>query len=187
MKKFALFAGLAALATVGGVFASWTFSNNTKDIALNDQTFEITADTHIKLDGLFGSVEISKNYGNGQMRIIQKTENSYVFGFENHEDEMFRVVYIPAEHEIAHSLSVRYSWSLTRVVGENSTLIVKNDKSMPMDINNEDNYESKVYFDLEGKDLAQDGIDTVDELETFLTEPGVKWVITLTSSVHKIA
>lgn len=57
MKKLSLIAGLACLATVGGVFGAWTFGSETNEATKNEELAAITVDTDvITLGGITADV-----------------------------------------------------------------------------------------------------------------------------------
>ena len=114
MKKFALFAGLAAVATIGGVFAAWTFHNHVSTKELNEEKVAITANQDIDLVGLYGEATLTKK-GDGGVQIVQAEEDSYKIALADAgEKESYTVTYDPVTDETTTKIKLVYTWTLIR-------------------------------------------------------------------------
>lgn len=107
MKKFTLLSAIAALATVGSVFAAWEFTGGQTSKSANaDKSIAVTIDkTVTTIGGLSGEASMSLS-GNVDVKYEQSATNSYVPVINEKLDQdeakgTFTVSYTPGTYEEA--------------------------------------------------------------------------------------
>lgn len=171
MKKFALLGAVAALATAGGVFAAWTFTNNASYEPI-DQNVSISVGTQVYNQG-YGSASLTtKDYaialdgdGTSNNNEIKITETGSIV-----------LTYVPAE---TGEQGVKCTVSITGIDG---TYISVDFNSEFTTVYNLDSSNKTVTVDADDIDVvAKKKITTTTELEALKTEVknGIKVTFTL--------
>lgn len=107
MKKFALLGAVAALATAGGVFAAWTYSEGDLDnkISASGITVDVAVDEGSST-GAAGTLTVS-----GSIKLIAKnvSDTDYAVKLENHEDSEGLTITYTHKAETDRTLTLSYS------------------------------------------------------------------------------
>lgn len=120
MKKFTLMAGLVALATVGSVFAAWTFNSEgkvTTDTLEGGVGVQLT-DKQIITSDISGVLEITKTGGNGTVEVVQGIAGQYNMKFvdeSNSDKEQFKATYTAGIGELTNDFdyTITFNFKVT--------------------------------------------------------------------------
>ena len=110
MKKFSLFATLAAIATVGSVFAAWQFSEG-KEQTGSKNDLAITVDNEVIVSGLAGTTTVVCDPA-PSFKIVQDGSGKSAMAVVATEGDI-EVTYTPAEYETTTTVTITYTISLS--------------------------------------------------------------------------
>ena len=108
MKKFTLYSALAALATVGSVFAAWTFTEGGNK-NLDQQNLGITVDDQIKINGLNGDATVV--FEDEPTLIITQGNDKNAITKVDVEGDDIVVTYTPVTYEQTSKIKITYTIS----------------------------------------------------------------------------
>ena len=137
MKKFTLLSAIAALATVGSVFAAWEFTTTTASVdADGSASISVTVDKDVLISGgLTGTAKMTTKEGSeGTVSAGQKTTNKgdVVFAEKGSVADSYTITYSPGTNEQAASYNAvvtitasgidwaTTSWTVTKALSNGS-------------------------------------------------------------------
>lgn len=170
MKKFTLVAGLVAFATIGSVFAAWTFesSGTLKDEdSLANGVGVVLSDTNIETDGISGVLSLS-NSGDKLVKIVQGTPEEYTFKVEEYgSQELFTATYTPGIGEQINNYDYLFEFKFDITYDNHSITysIVKKGTASTGD--------KKISFNDEGILVATSDLSPIFKQEKALTRIGL--------------
>ena len=103
MKKFAILGAIAAVATAGGVFAAWTFTE-AKEYQDVDETISITVDNEVINQG-YGDVSVNSTYALSLAGDGVSNNNK----IEITEDGDIEINYAPVEKDQGVTMTVSFT------------------------------------------------------------------------------
>lgn len=184
MKKFALLGAVAALATAGGVFAAWTFSNATKPTVDNDPSLSVSVDLTHNYTAYGTLTETANTKFVGVIKEKEdSTTNNATIDFAEGSYKLDYAAFTDGDATITTSdIKIGAAWTgeKTRVfkIGEETIITITLEDFDDETVSAGGNY-TITQDELESKISFEGTIDSYSELTQFNT-----WVKTLTFGIE---